>query len=76
MLDQLLHDDNLRKLPFSSIVAVYGANTRQVRRMDVLKFTLYLASTARIREARAMFILYNIFRVSVGVIADCVNHCH
>jgi hypothetical protein len=46
MLDQLLHDDNLRKLPFSSIVAVYGVNTRQVRRMDVLEFTLYLASTA------------------------------
>jgi hypothetical protein len=42
---QLLHDDNLRKLPFSSIVAVYDSNTRQVRRVDVLKFTLYLAST-------------------------------
>jgi hypothetical protein len=76
MLDQVLDDGNLQKLPFPSTVAVYDANTRSVRRVDMLNFTLYLASTARICEARAIFILYNIFRVSVEVRPDCVNHCH
>jgi hypothetical protein len=76
MLDQVLDGDNLQKLRFPSIVAICGANTRLVRWVDVLNFTLYLASTARICEARAMFVLHSIFRVSVGVIPDCVNHCH
>jgi hypothetical protein len=76
MLDQVLDDENLRKLAFSSSLAVYGSNTRCIRLVGVLNFTLYLASTARICEARVMFILYNTLRVSVAVIADCVNHCH
>ena len=66
MLDQLLHDDNLRKLLFSSIVAVYGANTRQVRRMDVLKFTLYLASTAGVvRLVRGL-----LFTICLGLVLE------